>query len=194
MFVCTFQKILSSVNYDKGSFYSHFKWLLGKGLITSDGQLWKDDRKLLGPSFKYQKLTGFLPYFNKHSKTLVEILTKISHQPTNLHPRLARATMDFISESAFAQDSNFQINDEDKFLAATHMALDSFRLRLARPLLALIPIIWDRFGLGKQDKVCLELTNQTMSEVRNISYVMFYPPKFDKIAFCPLYNPLLHNI
>ncbi|XP_021959898.1 cytochrome P450 4C1 [Folsomia candida] len=159
------QKILSSVKYiDKGVAYSQFEWLFGKGLVTSNGQLWKDDRKLLGPSFKYQKLTGFLPYFNKHSKTLVEILTKISHQPTNLHPRLARATMDFISESAFAQDSNFQINDEDKFLAATHMALDSFRLRLARPLLALIPIIWDRFGLGKQDKVCLELTNQTMSE------------------------------
>ncbi|OXA62685.1 Cytochrome P450 4C1 [Folsomia candida] len=157
------QKILSSVNYDKGSFYSHFKWLLGKGLITSDGQLWKDDRKLLGPSFKYQKLTGFLPIFNKHSKTLVEILTRTQNQTTNVYPRLARATMDFIKESAFSQDSNFQIND-DNFLAATRMALDSFRLRLAIPPLTLVPIIWDRFGLGKQDKVCSELINQAMSK------------------------------
>ncbi|XP_021943797.1 cytochrome P450 4c3 [Folsomia candida] len=159
------EKILSSVKCtDKGSAYAKFEWLFGKGLVTSNGQLWKDDRKLLGPSFKLQKLTGFLPYFNKHSKTLVEILTKFQHQATNVYPQLVRATMDFISESAFVQDSTYQINDEDNFLAATHMALTSFRLRLAKPWLAITPKIWDLFGLGKQDKICSQFVNQAMSE------------------------------
>ncbi|OXA62595.1 Cytochrome P450 4c3 [Folsomia candida] len=111
------QKILSSVKHiDKGNVYSQFKCLLGKGLLTSRGQLWKDDRKLLGPSFSHQKLPGFLPYFNKHSRTLVEILTKFQCQATNIHPRLARTTMDFISGSAFAEDSNYrrrQISSSD---------------------------------------------------------------------------------
>ncbi|XP_035712143.1 cytochrome P450 4c3 [Folsomia candida] len=160
------QKVLSSVKYiDKGLIYSEFKWLLGTGLLTSSGQLWKDDRKLLGPSFNYQKLTGFLPSFNKQSRTLVEILTKLPYQATNLYPLLARATMDLISESALALDTNYQVNGNDnEYLAATNMALDSLQLKFARPWLALSPFIWDRFGLGKQDKICLNFFNQAMSE------------------------------
>lgn len=72
--------------------------------------MWKEDRRLLSPSFKYQRFDGFLTYFNKHSKILVEILDKVfvegnskkdksggKEKDVNLHPYLSRATMDFIS-------------------------------------------------------------------------------------------------
>ncbi|OXA43836.1 Cytochrome P450 4c3 [Folsomia candida] len=81
-------------------------------LGSPEWHMWKEDRRLLSPSFKYQRFDGFLTYFNKHSKILVEILDKVfvegnskkdksggKEKDVNLHPYLSRATMDFISET-----------------------------------------------------------------------------------------------
>jgi cytochrome P450 len=37
--------------YIKSRMYNQLKLLLGKGLVTSEGELWKQQRKLIQPSF-----------------------------------------------------------------------------------------------------------------------------------------------
>ncbi|XP_021962907.1 cytochrome P450 4C1 [Folsomia candida] len=171
------QKVLSSTKYiEKGKNYNQFEWLLGNGLITSNGHMWKEDRRLLSPSFKYQRFDGFLTYFNKHSKILVEILDKVfvegnskkdksggKEKDVNLHPYLSRATMDFISESALGLDSNFQSDIHAKFLEGVHMALAAVRTRVTRPWLT-VPIIWDIFGFGKEEKAATAVFSEIMNE------------------------------
>ncbi|OXA37578.1 Cytochrome P450 4C1 [Folsomia candida] len=115
------QKILSSTKYiEKGLDYKKVKWLLGEGLVTSNGHVWREDRKLLSPAFKYQSFDGFLAHFNNHSKILTEILRdKLTPgKGQDLHPFLCGATMDFITESALGQSSNYQRDISGKFFTS----------------------------------------------------------------------------
>lgn len=85
--------------------------------IFSAGDVWREDRKLLNPSFKYQRFDGFLDSFNKNGKILVSVLKKYfknGDQKVDLHPALCRCTMDTI----FGEEKNYTdfINDSWGFL------------------------------------------------------------------------------
>ena len=58
------QRILQDnhLNYGKDSpFYHMLGWFLGKGLITSDGDLWKRQRRLAQPAFQKARLDSLVP-------------------------------------------------------------------------------------------------------------------------------------
>jgi hypothetical protein len=63
------------------------------------GSIWRYDRKLLSPSFKYQKFDGFLAAFNHHSQILVKILREKyrKEDEQNFHSTFCRSTMDMIA-------------------------------------------------------------------------------------------------
>ena len=46
-------------NYHKGIAHQRFKSLLGEGLLTSDGKLWRRERRLAQPAFHRQRIAGF---------------------------------------------------------------------------------------------------------------------------------------
>ncbi|OXA53364.1 Cytochrome P450 4C1 [Folsomia candida] len=74
------------------------------------------------------------------------------------------ATMDFITEAAFGQQSNYQVDVDIGFFEHVQMAFDSFRVRVIRPWLN-FPIIWDIFGLGKQDKIIVKYFDEFSSQL-----------------------------
>ncbi len=45
-------------HYSKSSIYEHLKLLLGEGLVTSEGEMWKRQRKLIQPSFHKQYINN----------------------------------------------------------------------------------------------------------------------------------------
>lgn len=46
-------------NYPKSVNYRGIKLVLGQGLVTSEGELWKRQRKLAQPAFHHQSLISF---------------------------------------------------------------------------------------------------------------------------------------
>ncbi len=49
-------------NYIKGNGYTGFRLLVGQGLVTSDGDLWRRQRRLMQPAFTPRSIGQFLSH------------------------------------------------------------------------------------------------------------------------------------
>ena len=73
-----FEKILSSSQHITKNFQYEFIWpWLGQGLLTSSGQRWRTQRKLLTPSFHFRILKDFLEVMNDQVDVQVQKLGKV---------------------------------------------------------------------------------------------------------------------
>ncbi len=57
-------------NYIKGIGYDGFRLLVGQGLVTSDGDLWRTQRRLMQPPFTPRAITQF-------SEMMVDVTAKM---------------------------------------------------------------------------------------------------------------------
>ncbi len=60
-------------NYKKGDIYRQLKPILGQGLVTSEGELWKKQRRLVAPEFHTKAIESFVPTMIKHTIAHSEI-------------------------------------------------------------------------------------------------------------------------
>lgn len=58
-------------NYTKGRAYDAFKPVIGNGLLTSEEDFWRRQRRLANPSFRHDKIRGFIPMFAEQSQALL---------------------------------------------------------------------------------------------------------------------------
>lgn len=68
------QRILQDnhTNYNKDSpFYHMLGWFLGKGLITSDGELWKSQRRLIQPAFHKARIDSLVPMMQAQTQKMI---------------------------------------------------------------------------------------------------------------------------
>uniref|UniRef100_A0A1E1WM70 Cytochrome P450 n=1 Tax=Pectinophora gossypiella TaxID=13191 RepID=A0A1E1WM70_PECGO len=94
--------ILSSTRFnEKQTPYNFMKPWLGDGLLISNGEKWKQRRKLLTPAFHFNILKKFCHTFNEHTERFLELLDKeTSQEKTNVKPLLTRATLDIMCETS----------------------------------------------------------------------------------------------
>ncbi|KAI1307577.1 Cytochrome P450 4c3 [Halotydeus destructor] len=73
----TISKVLTCrKNLDKPREYHLLDKWIGGGLLISDGDEWKPNRKLLTPAFHSKIIEEFVPIINKHGQELCELLAK----------------------------------------------------------------------------------------------------------------------
>jgi cytochrome P450 len=58
-------------NYRKADDMEHLKPVLGEGLLTSEGELWREHRRLIAPEFQHKRMEGFYPAIDKHLRALI---------------------------------------------------------------------------------------------------------------------------
>ncbi|XP_031345430.1 cytochrome P450 4c3-like isoform X2 [Photinus pyralis] len=114
----TAEFVLSSTTIiDKSYEYNFFHDWLGTGLLTSTGQKWKSQRKLLTPTFHFQILEKYMKIFNRQSNTFIDILKlKMSNGPFDVFPCVALCTLDIICEAAMGVQIDAQKNSTSSYV------------------------------------------------------------------------------
>lgn len=87
-------------NYHKSKFQSvYLSKYLGKGLLTSDGDFWLKQRRLIQPAFHKQKMNQLVDNMNKTISSELDNLT--DNKPIDLFPVMSQLAFNVVAKSLF---------------------------------------------------------------------------------------------
>jgi len=122
----------------KSRAYSVLRILMGNGLVTSEGEFWRGQRKLAQPAFHRRRLDAL---FAMMVERVTDCVTRLAlagagQRPVDMAPLLSRLTLDIISRAMFSSDVQGAAADVSRHIAT----LNEYALRmLRRPWLFLLP-------------------------------------------------------
>lgn len=121
-------------NYRKSLAYDMIRELLGNGLLTSEGDFWKKQRRLVQPAFHKQKLADLTAMMvNRTAQEVEKLKTKTeSGEHFDVLTQMTALTLDIISEAIFSNG----INDEKADLISRQITLlnEGAKKRLDKPV------------------------------------------------------------
>ena len=93
-------------NYTKGLGLDRVKILLGKGIMTSEGELWKRQRYMMQPLFHRRVITGFAELIAQANDRRLASWDELAArgQPVNLTDEMSDLTLDIVLRSIFGRD------------------------------------------------------------------------------------------
>ena len=90
-------------NYVKSRNYHGVKLVLGQGLLTSEGDFWRRQRKLAQPAFHHQRLAGFADTFSRATGEMLDRWSALPEASTfDLHEEMMRLTFRMVGETLFS--------------------------------------------------------------------------------------------
>ena len=122
----------------KSQAYIVLRILMGNGLVTSEGEFWRGQRKLVQPAFHRRRLDAI---FNMMVERTVDTLQHFQAAARNgaaidVVPILSHLTLDIISRAMFSSD----VQDAASQVSRHIHVLNDYALRMLRnPLLFLLP-------------------------------------------------------
>jgi len=93
-------------NYTKGLGLDRVKILLGKGIMTSEGELWKRQRYMLQPFFHRRVITQFADLIAQSNERFIERWDALAARGAliNLTDAMSELTLDIVLRSIFGRD------------------------------------------------------------------------------------------
>ena len=93
-------------NYTKGLGLDRVKILLGKGIMTSEGELWKRQRYMMQPLFHRRVITGFAALIAEANDRRLASWDELAArgEPVNLTDEMSDLTLDIVLRSIFGRD------------------------------------------------------------------------------------------
>jgi cytochrome P450 len=92
-------------NYVKGSVYDGTRLLLGQGLVTSEGALWRRQRELANPAFRPAKLQDYVAVMADCTAQLMADWHAARHAgPVNAQREMTRLTLAIVGRTLFGLD------------------------------------------------------------------------------------------
>jgi cytochrome P450 len=93
-------------NYTKGLAYQRLKAVLGNGLLTSTGDIWLRQRRLIQPAFHRQKIVNFAGIMTDAASETGEHLTNFARtgEPVNIHAEMMRLTLTVVARALFTAE------------------------------------------------------------------------------------------
>jgi cytochrome P450 len=113
-------------NYIKGVSYESLRILLGNGLLTAEGELWRRQRGLIQPVFLKQTLRGKIDILTACVEGLIERFhERIGGPPFDLVPEMMRLAFDVVGRTVLGIEIANEADDvEHVFAEASHFVYE----------------------------------------------------------------------
>src|ERR1700733_6586252 len=98
--------VSNHANYRKGFGLDRVRMLLGNGIVTSDGELWRTQRYMMQPLFHRRVVTQFAAIIDAANERLLERWQRQAAlaEPINITEAMSELTLDFILRAIFGAD------------------------------------------------------------------------------------------
>jgi cytochrome P450 len=96
--------VTNAKNYTKSRNYQGLKLVLGEGLLTSEGDHWRRQRKLAQPAFHRERLAGFVDAMARDTSALLERWDALGEGPVDVHTEMMRLTFRIVGRTLFSTD------------------------------------------------------------------------------------------
>ncbi|GAA0905614.1 MULTISPECIES: cytochrome P450 [Streptomyces violaceusniger group] len=93
-------------NYVRGPLYEQFGVVMGKGLLTTDGEFWRAHRRAVQPVFLKNAITDIIPNIIRATEEMLDTWERkaAAGEPVDLMTDMLRLTLVTLSRSLFAYD------------------------------------------------------------------------------------------
>jgi len=89
-------------NFIKGKAYEKMEPLIGQGLLIAPHEFWRQNRKIVNPAFRHQKLEEYFSEIQKSTQTLINGYR--DNHSYNIHQDMMQLTLSIISKVLFQID------------------------------------------------------------------------------------------
>ena len=99
-------------NYDKSDqAYEELRNLLGNGLLTSEGDTWKRQKRMVQPLFTHRRVAAYVPLIADEAQTVVDRWRPAQEAgtPVDLHEEMTRVTLRVVGRAVFGADVDHMV-------------------------------------------------------------------------------------
>jgi cytochrome P450 len=90
--------------YIKGRDNKTLRFLLGNGLVTSEGEFWLKQRRLIQPLFHKQRLQTFVKKISDCTDVLIKNWEKRGGEVIDVHDEMTHVTLDIVSQTLMSTE------------------------------------------------------------------------------------------
>ncbi|MCB0114228.1 MAG: cytochrome P450 [Caldilineaceae bacterium] len=105
--------VKNQTNYIKGIGYDGFRLLVGQGLVTSDGELWRQQRRLMQPPFTPKAITQFTQMMVDVTAQMLDRWQAYAQrsETVTMDAEMMRLTMSIIGRAMFSIDLGEELTE-----------------------------------------------------------------------------------
>ncbi|MBL8852266.1 MAG: cytochrome P450, partial [Planctomycetaceae bacterium] len=124
--------IRDSSRFIKSMDYRKLAGVVGQGLLTSEGETWRKQRKLAQPIFHHDRMKDYLPIFVRRAAAMSESWR--SSAEVDIHAQMMRLTLEIVCDALFRSDIEADVPGIDRALDAITRAFMGFPFPFWVPL------------------------------------------------------------
>jgi len=147
-------------NFVKSKDYRAMRRVLGNGLLLSEGEFWRRQRKLIQPAFHQERIAAYAEIMVGYAQRMLESWS--DGQTLDIHEAMMRLTLGIVAKTLFDADVSHEAEDVD---AALTVLMGKFlrQAGLALLLPAWVPLPTSQLlkrAVGRLDKVIYGIIEQ----------------------------------
>ena len=94
--------VTDSANFTKSADYRALATVLGKGLLTSEGEFWRGQRSLIQPAFRRENILSYAPVMTRATEQMLHSWPDASER--NIHADFMRVTLQIVAQCLFGAE------------------------------------------------------------------------------------------
>ena len=96
-------------NFEKSKDYRALRRVLGNGLLTSEGEFWRRQRKLVQPAFHQFRIAAYAEVMVAYTERM--LASWVDGQERDVHEAMMRLTLDIVAKTLFDTDVSHEAED-----------------------------------------------------------------------------------